>query len=237
MPRLRTVVCIAIVGVFELGPVANAAPITIDFDELRFEDSLIRFVGPTYSSDGFTFTSSVPAYSGNDPGFITIGALSSSFTGTTSLANLNALGGTTLARSDGTLFDLFSIGLAETPNFDPSGYPVHLGSFSVTFLGTQANGSTVEATALVSEFPKVTSFEFAGFTNLVSVEWFQGGGGIAGGLTHQFDNVRVQAVPEASTLALFALVGLAFAGRRRSHALVAKPEQSPQRTGRCRDVA
>lgn len=205
MPRLSTVACIAIVGIFTLGPVADAAPITIDFEEMRFEDSLIRFIGPTYSSDGFTFTSSVPSYSDNDPGFITIGALSPSFTGATSLANVNALGGTTLARADGTPFDLFSIDLAETPNFDQSGNPVNLGSFSVTFLGTRANGSTVEATALVGGFPIVTSFKFPGFTNLVSVEWFQGGGGIAGGLTHQFDNVRVQAVPEPGTLALLGI--------------------------------
>ena len=36
-----------------------AAPITIEFEELRVDDALIHFVGPVYAVDGFIFTASV----------------------------------------------------------------------------------------------------------------------------------------------------------------------------------
>jgi hypothetical protein len=186
-----------------------AAPITIDFEELRADDALIRFVGSTYSSHGFTFTASVPLGTDNDPGFNTIGTRSSSFAGSTPLYNLNGFGVTTLTRTDGGRFSLFSIDLAETPNFDAAGNPVDLGAFSLTFFGQRAHGPNVEATATISAFPGTTTFLFAGFTDLDSVSWVQGGGG-ARNLTHQFDNVRVLPVFEPSTLLLLGL-GLSWA--------------------------
>jgi len=167
-----------------------AAPITIDFEGLRVDDALLHFVGPVYAVDGFIFTASVPPGSGNTPGFNTFGTLAPSFVGSTPLFNLNGFGGTTLTRSDQAHVQHSLDILAETPNFDEFGNPVNLGSFSLTFVGVRANGSTVQATATIDPFPAVTTFRFPGFINLVSVMWFQGGGG-SQGLTHQFDNVRV----------------------------------------------
>jgi hypothetical protein len=179
------------VAIASLGMIVDAvAPTTTDFEELAVADAMVHYAGPVYAKDGLIFTAFVPHSSGNTPGFGTFGTLSSSFAGSTFLFNINGGGGTTLTRADGRPFHLFSIDLAETPNFDSDGNPVDLGSFTLTFIGTRANGSTVRATANIAPFPSVTSFKFSGFTNVVSVMWFQGGGG-ASGLTHQFDNVRV----------------------------------------------
>ena len=223
------------------GQAAAAAPITIDFEDLRVDDGLIRFIGSSYTSNGFTFAASVPSTSGNTPGFISMGTASTSFAGSTSLANLNGMGGTTLTRSNGSRFNLYSIDLAETPNFDPFGNPVNLGSFPLTFFGTRANGSIVQATAMIGPFPAVTTFAFRGFTNLVSVQWFQGGGGLTGGLTQQFDNVRVMAVPEPSTLLLISGGVLALrAGsrrRRRRYRSNARTSRIPSASRRARTAA
>jgi hypothetical protein len=192
---------------------AIAEPITIDFDELTSNDAQIRSVGGVYSVDGFTFTA-VMAPFGNDPAFLTIGTLSSSFDGSTSIYNGNSLTETVLTRSDGGRFNLFSIDLAELPNFDgTTGKPIDLGSFFLTFYGTRFDGSVVEATAKIGPFPDVTTFAFSGFTNLLSVEWTQGPGG-AQGPTHQFDNVRVNEVPEPGTLLLL-VTGVLAVGRWR----------------------
>jgi hypothetical protein len=104
---------------------------------------------------------------------------------------------------------MFSIDLAELPNFDgTTEKPIDFGSFALTFYGTRFDGSVVEATAKIGPFPELTTFAFEGFNNLVSVEWTQGGGGEFA-LTHQFDNVRLNDVPEPGTLLLLATGALA----------------------------
>jgi hypothetical protein len=107
-----------------------------------------------------------------------------------------------LARSDGGTFDLHSIDLAEVPNFSgTTGGPVDLGSFQLTFFGTRSDHSTVQATATIDPFPTVNTFHFSNFTDLLSVTWYQGPGGVPGP-THQFDNIRIQPVPEPPALLL-----------------------------------
>jgi hypothetical protein len=96
-----------------------------------------------------------------------------------------------LAHAGGETFHLRSIDLVELPSFDQSG-PINFGPFDVTFTAVRKNGRTVTATATVNPFPAVTTFTFHGFTNLVTVHWFQGAGGGPGLSTHQFDNVVVQ---------------------------------------------
>jgi hypothetical protein len=217
MPRLTFWIASALVL---SGGSAHAGPLIIDFEELRSNDALIRSVGPVYTIDGFTFESFIAEGSDNDPHFNTAGALSTTFFGSTALFNGDGNALTRLTRADGGAFNLLSLDLVEVPNFHPGGWPpIDFGSFTLTFYGTKANGSTVEATATIGAFPAVTTYdEFAGFRNLVSVEWVQGGGG-QGALTHQFDNVRVNAVPEPSTLLLLgiggAIAGVSKARRRR----------------------
>ena len=190
----RTLVVCLFAAVALVARTDAAAPSTIDFEELRVDDAMIRGVGPVYAVDGFIFTATVPPGVTNVPCFATIGSLNPSFMGSTSLYNCNALSGTTLTRSDGGIFRLQSIDLAEVPNFDSTGNPINFGSFALTFFGVRANGSTVQATATIDPFPSVTTFKFDGFSNLVSVTWYQGPGGEPGP-THQFDNVRVMAGP------------------------------------------
>jgi len=187
----KLLVCCMSVAIALLGMIVEAAaPTTTDFEEWAVADAMVHYVGPVYARDGLIFSATVPQGSSNTPGLGTFGTLSSSFPGSTFLFNINGGGGTTLARSDGRSFHLFSMDLAETPNIDPDGNPIDLGSFTLTFVGIRANGSTVRATATIDPFPSATTFKFPKFTNVVSVMWFQGGGG-ASGLTHQFDNVRV----------------------------------------------
>jgi hypothetical protein len=190
---------IAAIPVVLLPIQAAATPLTIDFDELQSADALVRAIGPVYEIDGFVFTATVPSYAGNTPNFNTVGTFSTSFYGSTPLVNGNAMGGTRLTRADGGIFDLISIDLVEMPSFDPFGSPIDQGSFALTFVGTRADSSTVLGTATIAPFSTVTTFTFSEFKNLVSVEWLQGGP------AHQFDNVRVEAVPEPSTLSLLCL--------------------------------
>jgi choice-of-anchor C domain-containing protein len=171
---------IALICLGGFSPSAQADPITIDFENLRTSDALVRSIGDVYSAAGFLLTASVPELSGNTPNFNTPGSSSSSFSGSTALANGNALGITTLTRIDGGLFNFLSIDLSEMPNFDPTGQPIDLGSFSATFFGIRADGSGVQATATVGPFPATTTYLLPGFTNVVSVEWAQGPGGVQG---------------------------------------------------------
>jgi hypothetical protein len=181
---------------------------------------LIRTVGGVYSVDGFTFTAVVPSYAGNTPHFNTIGTLSTSFDGSTSLYNGDGNSKTVLTRSDGGRFHIFSIDLAELPNFDgTTGDPIDFGSFALTFYGTKFDGSVVEATAKIGPFPELTTFNFSSeFTNLLSLEWKQGGGGEFD-LTHQFDNLRLNDVPEPGTLLLLATGALSSIPWRRRRSI------------------
>jgi len=199
--RLRLVHVFSVL-LLALAHTAQAGTVTIDFEDLRSADALIHFVGPTYESQGFLFTS-FPNAGSDDFWFNTAGSLSSSFYGSTSLENGIGQGGTRLTRSDGGLFSLLSIDLAEMPSFKSSGEPIDQGSFKLTFYGTKADLSVVEATATIDAFPTVTTFAFSKFTDVTSVTWFQGvGGNQAAGPGHQFDNVRVKETPEPATILL-----------------------------------
>ena len=166
--------------------------LTLDFEELRTDNDAVNLVGPLYSADGMTLTALPPPQApGIMSDFFSVGTLSSSFTGSTSVYHHISTGETVLTQTDGGLFHLVSIDLSELPSFDQFG-PIDFGPFNVTFFGIRKNGKTVTATATVSSFPAVTTFTFHGFTNLASVHSFQGAGGGPGLSTHQFDNIAVK---------------------------------------------
>jgi hypothetical protein len=166
--------------------------LTLPFEELRMDNNAENLVGPLYSADGMTLTALPPPQApGTMSDFFSVGTLSPSFTGSTSVYHHISTGEIVLTQTDGELFHLISLDLSELPSFDNRG-PIDLGPFDVTFFGVRKNGKTVTATATVSRFPAVTTFTFHGFTNLASVLWFQGAGGARGLSTHQFDNIVVQ---------------------------------------------
>jgi hypothetical protein len=119
-----------------------------------------------------------------------------------------------LTRTDGGTFNLQSIDLIEVRGFNSDGTQADFGPGNVTFVGTRRNGSIVTYTAAFLQFPTVTEVDFAAFTDLLSVSWQQGPGGVPGP-TYQFDNIRVRAVAEPSTLLLSAIGVLLLLMRRR----------------------
>jgi len=196
----------------------EATPITLDFESLRQDNARINQQGTVVSEDGFTVT----ALSGE---LNTAGTLDPSFPGSTALfqgisASEIALTPTVGGPFDSVPFNLLSIDLVELPNFIrlPNGevVPLDLGQFDITFFGTTRNGTTVTNTFTITNFFTTETFSFRGFTNLVSVNWFQGGGG-EGNQTHQFDNIVIRPIPEPSTMLLLGsgLAGLGWYRRRR----------------------
>jgi len=188
---MRTLVAVFVVVVMSV-PAHAATVVTLDFEDLRIDNTAINCGSPTYSAEGLTLTALSDA--GNPPAFCAVGTLSPSFSGSVSLYHHIGTREIVLTRTDGGPFQLLSIDLVELPALDVFGQPIDFGPFPVTFVGVRANGKTVTATATVIPFPEVTTVTFHGFTNLVAVHWFQGSGpspDTATG-THQFDNIVVR---------------------------------------------
>ncbi|MBZ8142775.1 PEP-CTERM sorting domain-containing protein [Rubrivivax gelatinosus] len=195
--KLRTLFAAAAFAVAALP--ALAAPTVIGFESLAHADEAIADAGQVYTEAGYTF-----ANAGDFP-FATIGSQAFDFLGSTALINDNNAGLTTLTRSDGGLFALLAIDLAEL--FAGSGEEV-----SVLFSGLRADGSSVSQRFTLDDVFGTETFSFAAdFSNLVSVSWTNDAA------YHQFDNVTVAAVPEPGSAALagLALVSLGATLRRR----------------------
>jgi len=177
-----------------------AGSVTIGFGSLSQTGTGMVSEGGSVSSDGFTFTSADDAFdiwAASNPN------LPSLSTADTSLFEFFA-GSTTTVSDGGTAFSLSSIDLA----------PViagGTGSFTVQFIGTRADSSTVSQTFTVNDSTPtaLTTFDFSGFTDLVNVEFSQGtniGFFETQDTAYQFDNVVVSTsaaiVPEPSALPL-----------------------------------
>ncbi|WP_432474141.1 hypothetical protein [Amphritea sp. HPY] len=170
-----------------------SAPTTsiLDFEVLRHDDANISVHGPEYVEDGFRLKAQ-HSEPGNPLRLNTLGTLQPGFPGSTALYQGVVLGEIILTEVDGKPFDLLSIQLAELPGLDTSGLPINSGPFDVTFFGQQVDGSLVTKTFIVDGFLTLNTYSFSGFTDLLSVNWFQGGGDIP---THQFDNITVAVTP------------------------------------------
>ena len=158
-------------------------PILLDFEELQINDAATNHtVGSSYSRNGLQLTT-VQRSPTQFEDFNYPGTLSSIFIGSTTLFHHISGGKMILSRIDGSLFDLISIHIAEIPTGDSNGQPIDFGSFDITFIGTRTDASTISETFTAQSFPRVTTFQFSNFTDLVSVHWFQGAGG-GPGLRH-----------------------------------------------------
>jgi hypothetical protein len=172
-----------------LGARADSTEYTIDFESLAplvaGQDSISL---PGYSENGFAFTSSVDPLLA-DTAFSAWGPGNSNYSGSTALFSTYDTVFTILKRTDGTPFSLLSIDLS--PAFADPGSPG-----SVLFRGRHSDNSliTQEFQFGPANAPVTHTFG-AGFSELVEVRWEQAAP------SHQFDNLRVAAVPEPAALA------------------------------------
>lgn len=176
--------------------VANA--VIIDFNSLEIANNVVNPVPSPYVEDGFQI-------SGQNLG--SAGVDNQAYAGSAGMHD-RTINGTVLLEiaAGGSPFNLNSI---ELSLLDPSGV-----SSLVTFTGTLFGGGTVFQAFQTTVFA-FQQFNFnITFSNLAAVSWVQGTGVFN---NHQFDNVNVDVVPEASTLLLLAsgLAGLGFFRMRR----------------------
>lgn len=194
-----------------LGGPALAAPVTLGFDELHTTE-YSSFIGNSYVNSGFSVTTDAPGFIvwGGGPGYLGSAALMAWGTAG-SVRGVPAL--ISLQRSDGGLFDLESIDLANPV----SHYPVVFSAYDAA--GELLAGFTVEAAQTSRQF---TTIDFGGlFDGVARVSWHQG---TSDAQLHEFDNLVLNAlppqagtVPEPGTLALtlLSLGALACIRRRR----------------------
>ncbi len=195
-------------------PGARAAPVIIDFDGLPFLSATRTInIGTSYEEDGFRITAGLLSYfsSASDDVIASRPALFGNLPGTEIV----------LRQISGDPFTLHSIDLAE---LDQLATPV------VTFTGLRSDHSTVmQSFTLDGSFPQFSltgraeTFTFsAGFSDLLSVSWFQGPAGSSLNRTqysHQFDNIvvtpasqTVQNVPVSGGIGLLAMGFAGLAG-------------------------
>ena len=185
---------------------ANAT--TINFSSLSQAGSSFASVGGSITQQGFTFTSADSALYVWQASSLNLPNLTPA---DTSLFEYFVFSTTTLT-DGGSAFTLRSIDLA----------PLLTGgsaTFSVTFLGTHPDTSTVSQTFTVSDStpPALQTFNFSNFTNLVSVSFTQGTNiGFFGtqDTAYQYDNVVVSgsSVPEPGTFVMLGSGLIALAG-------------------------
>jgi hypothetical protein len=187
-----------------------SAEVIIDFDSVAIPGDTELVTFSPYQEDGYTLTATNPP-TGFSSGLLFYGENSIFYAGSQA-ASTNAPDNAPfniieLTSDDAMPFDVRSIDLARNFAFDPAP--------TVTFIGEKLGGGEVMQSFTVTT-PLGTAafqtFEFTGFTGLVSLRWGQPV--LSAGL-HQFDNIRLQAVPEPSTAGLMAIGAVAAVLARR----------------------
>ena len=175
-----------------------AETVNIDFQSLEQVNSSINYQDITYSEDGYTLDAG---------GFAFFGTFMAEYKGSTALLNTTVYDVTRLTKSDAGVFNLNSIDLAAFNN---------VSFFDVFFTGTKSDSSLVNQ--MFTGTGSLLTYTFSGFTDLVSVEWFQTLP------SHQFDNISLtsvdngtSAVPVPAAIWLFGSAALGFFGLRRKN--------------------
>jgi hypothetical protein len=168
---------------------ARTARADTNFTDLSQPGTGYVTYGTTVSHDGFLFTSD-QAGNGLGLGIWRDSAPNHPVGGesTTSLFEYTAGDTTTITRAGGGSFGLSAIDLANWGQF-LGGFPA---TFSVTFVGTRSDHTTVLQTFVVSNTPgppQLQTFTFTGFSDLISVKVQQGV--YTSGTAFQFDNLKL----------------------------------------------
>jgi hypothetical protein len=181
-------------GLFGLGGLAillacaatQAAATTITFESLAQAGTSSRDIPGPYIESGYQFVNNVSTFD-----FGTWQTGNANYPGSTALFNNRQAGVTTLTQVGGGDFSMVSL--------DLMAFATNSASQTVTFTGTLANNSTVTQSFTVpASGSSITEtlfvFTTPGFTDVKSVAF-----GPQNLPDYQFDNVTVQAVPEASS--------------------------------------
>jgi len=196
-----------LICIFTFLPMANAS--TLTFENLMHEDDLFVDHGAAYTENGFVITNmATEAENGFPPSLASVGTRAFEFSGSTALFNDNWGGPTVMTREGGGLFTLSSIALSELYIYDDG--PGVNPEFDVEFSGFFSDGSIISQTFTMDGLTGVEVFSFESeFTNLISVSWMQTQD------FYQFDDIKASPVPEPSSILLFGIGILFFAGSRR----------------------
>ncbi|MGP0072998.1 MAG: hypothetical protein ACLPWF_13820 [Bryobacteraceae bacterium] len=180
----------------------------INFSSLSQPGSTYFSEGSSYVQQGFTFASTaLYTWEASSPNLPSLNAAD------TSLFEFYAYNTTTLTDTGDAPFTLNSIDLAPL-------IANGTGTFTVTFTGTLADSSTVSQTFTVSNTTlALQTFDFSGFTNVVSVSFEQGtnsGFFVTQETGYQFDNLVIassaSSVPEPGSLPFLAIAGIGLIG-------------------------
>lgn len=161
-----------------VGGTTNAGTITVivgsimTFEPLATPGTSYTSTTAPYTEAGFTITP------GSSFCLIQMGN-TDLFMGSTGLSSCTANGINTLTKVGGGAFALLSMDLAPFGRSYGGGAPV-------AFVGHKAGGGTVSVTFNAPQSFNFSTYQFAGFDNLISVTWTHVGP------YHQFDNVRLQ---------------------------------------------
>lgn len=185
---------------------------TIDFEALRVDGTSDTFMGPTYTEDGFTLTTS------GSSGYGSANNASVRYAGSTSLFDNGVNGMSTLTRIGGGAFNVTSIDLVSLNGLggNTSGTATFTGFFSG---GGSITQSFTYGTVDLANHTGFQTFFFNGFTNITSLQFQQTSP------FFQFDNIvlngNITAMPEPATMLLLiiSMVGIgmtAIRGKRKN---------------------
>lgn len=179
--------------------------VVIDFEEFDNPGSEMQFIGKTYESNGFVFST----FYDHDPSngrFHYYEKDHRNYQGSAGLVADGTNDVITLTRKDNGPFNVHSIGLASIEYYD---FDFDL---PVAFRAENADHQYVHHTFYIGIPDIHATFHFpSGFQEIYSLEWNQGA------QLHSFDNVDVSFVPEPATLSLIA-IGAVLLRRKRASA-------------------